>query len=620
MRRLFLTLTLTLTFIALAAQKAPGNFQFAFVTDTHIGSSTSAADLRCTIKDINMNDSLAFAIISGDVTEFGADSEFLLTKQILDSLNKPWHIIPGNHDTKWSESGGNSFRKVFGSETFSFVYNNFMFIGTNSGPNMRMGPGQIPIENIVWLDSLLKTRNNENMPIIYINHYPPAEDINNWYEVIDRLKSRNIQLTLCGHGHSNKQLVSEGIPGLMGRSNLRAKDPVGGYNIIRVYGDTLLTASVKQPSINASSSWASVKLFDHHFSDSISKYPRPDFTMNVLYPLIKEVWRIKEKSDIGAGIAVSGKRLIATNTGGYINAYNTKNGKLIWRFGTGAKIYSTPVIKGKVVIESATNGILYALDLYTGKLLWQYDTGQPTVASPVIDGEYVFIAGSWGKCFSVSLSDGRLNWSNSEIKGFVETIPVLYKGMIIFGTWANHLYALDTKTGRIKWDWQNNSSNRMLSPAACVPVALNNRVYIVAPDRKMACLDAETGQLLWHSNLEGKTVRESMGVSADSTLIYAKTMNGEVIGVSTLLSEETIVWNADVNTGYDISPSVITEKSGVVYVPTDKGVVYAIERETGKLLWKHRISACMVNQIFPIDKQTVICTSMDGIVTKLKAE
>lgn len=97
-------------------------------------------------------------------------------------------------------------------------------------------------------------------------------------------------------------------------------------------------------------------------------------------------------------------------------------------------------------------------------------------------------------------------------------------------------------------------------------------------------------------------------------------MNGEVIGVSTLLSEGKIVWNADLNTGYDIAPSVIIEKSGVVYVPTDKGIIYAIERETGNLLWKHRISACLVNQIFPIDKQTVICTSMDGIVTKLKAE
>ena len=189
--------------------------------------------------------------------------------------------------------------------------------------------------------------------------------------------------------------------------------------------------------------------------------------------------------------------------------------------------------------------------------------------------------------------------------------------MILFGTWANHFYSLDAKTGKIKWDWQNNSSNRMLSPAACIPVAFNNRVFIVAPDRKMACLDAGTGKLIWHSDLEGKTVRESMGVSNDSTLIYAKTMDGEIIGVSTRASDGKIVWTTGIITGYDTAPSVITEKNGVVYVPTDEGVIYAVLRDTGKLLWRHRISSCLVNQILPIDRSNVICTSMNGVITRL---
>jgi hypothetical protein len=34
-----------------------------------------------------------------------------------------------------------------------------------------MGPGQIPRENIVWLDSTLKTI-PDDMPIIFMNHYP----------------------------------------------------------------------------------------------------------------------------------------------------------------------------------------------------------------------------------------------------------------------------------------------------------------------------------------------------------------------------------------------------------------------------------------------------------------
>ncbi len=239
------------------------------------------------------------------------------------------------------------------------------------------------------------------------------------------------------------------------------------------------------------------------------------------------------------------------------------------------------------------------------------------VASPVIHGDKVFISGSYGRCYALNLTNGSVIWSNDQIDGFVETIPLVYKGMLIFGTWDNHLYALDTETGKIKWDWSTGYTNRMLSPAACVPVAVNDRVFVVAPDRKMACIDALTGNLIWHSDLGGSSVRESMGISADSTLVYAKTMDGKIIWVRTDSQEGVIKATANVSIGYDIAPGVITEKDGVIFVPTDKGFIYAVAREDGRLLWEHRISSCLINQILPSGGNSLVCTSMDGVVTRL---
>ena len=216
------------------------------------------------------------------------------------------------------------------------------------------------------------------------------------------------------------------------------------------------------------------------------------------------------------------------------------------------------------------------------------------------------------------MTTARSIWSNPSIDGFVETIPLVYGGKIIFGTWNNRLYALDAETGQIAWEWHNGYANRMLSPAACVPVAYGDRVFVVAPDRKMACLDASDGTLLWHSDLEGQTVRESMGLSSDSSLVYAKTMDGNLIGVRADGSEEKASWRADVNTGYDIAPAVIPESNGVVFIPTDKGIIYAVTRDEGRLMWIHRISSCLVNQVSPAGKRRVVCTSMDGVVTMLR--
>jgi outer membrane protein assembly factor BamB len=206
------------------------------------------------------------------------------------------------------------------------------------------------------------------------------------------------------------------------------------------------------------------------------------------------------------------------------------------------------------------------------------------------------------------------------IDGFVETIPLIYKGMLIFGTWNNHLYALDTETGAIKWDWKNGYTNRMLSPAACVPVATGNRVFVVAPDRKMACLDAMTGGLIWHSDLGGIAVRESMGISADSTMVLAKTMNGLIIGVDTRGADGRVVWTSDFNIGYDIAPGVITEKEGVIFIPSDKGIIHAASVKDGSLLWSHRISSCLINSIVPLKDKSLLCNSMDGVVSRLKVK
>lgn len=635
MRSLTYLLYLFLCLFSLSVSGQDKRFSFALVTDTHIGGSGADEDLRRTVEDINGIDTIAFVILSGDVTEFGSDAELRLARSILDRLEKPWYIIPGNHDTKWSESGANSFRVVFGGEAFAFSHRGWLFLGTNSGPNMRMGPGQIPRENIVWLDSVLNVPANRTMKVISVNHYPLNEELNNWYELTDRLKNMDTRLALCGHGHSNRVMDFEGIPALMGRSNLRGGKESGGYNIMTVTGDSLLTASVRQPgavTVQAESvggaesgitgqvtlpAWASVRLVRHDYAADTTRWPRPDYSMNEKFRNVREVWRSQEKADIGAGTATAGRLAVITNTAGDVRALSLKNGREKWVFSTGAKIYSTPAIEGRRVIAVSADGMVRALDLHSGRLLWSFDAQQPVVASPVISGNRVFIAGSSGWCHALDITDGSLLWSNGGIDGFVETIPLIYRGMLIFGTWNNRLCAIDTETGETRWNWFNGYSNRMLSPAACVPVAFGERLFVVAPDRKMACLDVSTGKLLWHSDLGGATVRESMGLSEDGKLVLAKTMNGEVTGVSTAGAEPEIVWRTGFNIGYDIAPAVITERDGIIFIPSDKGTVHAASRTDGRLLWSHRISSCLINNIIPLKDGSILCNTMDGVVVRL---
>jgi outer membrane protein assembly factor BamB/predicted phosphodiesterase len=606
---------LILCAICLLTTAATGQryFQFAHVSDTHVGGApTSVDDLRSTVRDINANPDLKFVIITGDITEFGADTELREAKAILDSLNKPWYIIPGNHDANWSESGANTFRTVFGSETTTFQYGGLLFAGTACGPNMRMGPGQVPHENLVWLDSVLHHLPRADMPIVYLNHYPQDSSQNNWYEAMDMLKQHNIQLVLCGHGHQNHLLNFEGVPGIMGRSNLRARESIGGYNIVTVHDDTVMYQQ-KRPGLAVEPVWARAMLFNHHFGSDTTHYYRPSFALNTLYPQVRKKWEYQAKSDIGTGNVLWKRWVIGTDTDGWIFALDRKKGKKVWGYRTGGKVYSTPAVADGYVVAASTDRYIYCLR--DGKLVWKFATLKPDVAAPVIESGRVYIGGSDGHFRVLELATGRLLWDFDQVKGFVVDKPLLYGGNVYFGCWGNELYALDKATGRLVWKWNGGAPNRMFSPAACWPVATGGRLFIVAPDQVMTAFDAATGSVLWRSRAPHLRVRESMGLSADSSLVYVKTMDGIVIGVSTTASTLQIDWRSPVQLGYELSPTALLEKNGVVLVPTHSGTVWALARKDGALLWRYKASNCMVNGILPVRDGGYVVSTMDGKLT-----
>jgi len=606
-----------LTFIFLVfctIQVSAQNFKFAHVTDIHIGSETGSADLRRTVHDINQNKELKFVILSGDITEFGADKELALAKQLLDSIDVPYYIIPGNHDANWSESGGNSFRKIFGAETFYFTYDGYRFAGTNSGPNMRMSPGQIPRENLVWLDSVLML--DQDKPLIYINHYPQDSSLNNWYEAINRIKKYDIRLILCGHGHINKSYDFEGIPGVMGRSNLRAKKAIGGYNIVTITPNQAIYQE-RNPDSLTQAPWLTVSLKNHSFAKDLTNYSRPSYTVNAKYLSVKENWVFEDKSDVGAGLVYAKNKVITGNTNGEVYALDVRSGRKTWTYKTVGKIYSTPAVWKNIVVVGSTDNHIYGIDIRDGKEKWKIGTQKAVLGSPTIYKGVSYIGASDGTFRAIDIATGKLLWAFDELKGYVSDKPLIYDNKVYFGTWGNEFYALDAQTGEKIWEWTNGASSRMLSPAACYPVAAHGRIFIVAPDRFMTALDADQGTLIWRKKLDKYRVRESMGLSTDHSLIYAKTMDGQLIGISTTANDMDIVWQSALQLPYELAPTAIIEINKTILVPSNSGLLSAIDRNTGRINWQHKISNCLINPLLVLKKDGIVASTMDGKIVNL---
>ncbi len=625
--------------MALSAKADEHKFTFAYLSDVHIAlGSQSVEDARACIDDINNNPDIEFSIFAGDITEFGTDEEIALAKSIFDKLDKPYYIVAGNHDAKWSESGCNSFVKEFGYEEFEFDYGGIKFIGTNSGPNMRMAPALLPRESMVWLDSLSKTV-DQAQPVFFVNHYPMDSSMLNYGQVLDILKRMNTQLIMNGHWHQDRAMVYEGIPGMIGRSTMRTGKEGPGYTLVTVDGSTVTfserIAAHKKDGVSVEGKtgtpWHTLRMSRGVAFDASVVYERADYSVNDRYPNVKALWKRQDNSDIGSGavyVADNGGMVVYANTAGTVYALDAKNGNTLWSYKTDGKIFSTPAVgKGIVVVGSSDNNI-YALDLKSGQKRWSYKCGKSVLGSPAIMSGIVYIGAS-DNCFrALNLRTGALVWEYSGIKGFIEAKPFADKEQVVIGDWANTLYSFNPSNGKLQWSWSNKGS-RMLSPAAVFPVKANGKIIIATPERVTYAIDAKSGVQLWRA----RGGRESVGLSPDKNTYYVKTMLDTVFAYSTKntipfqqadgkegLLPET-VWAANAGFGYEIAPTPTTsiagegkDGKGLLFVATDKGNIIAMNCSDGSIAWRHRFSAALINYIQPLGGRRILVSAMDGFV------
>lgn len=586
------------------------NFQFAWLTDVHIGYPTAEEDLNRSVSDINSIPEIDFIIVSGDITATGKLSELKLAKEILDKLDKPYYIIPGNHDTKWSESGCTDFSKLWGNDRFVFEYDKFLFIGMHQGPLMRMADGHFAPEDLRWFDSIVEKLPDSNKPIIFVTHYPLDESIANWYEMLERLKNVNTQVALFGHGHTNQAFDFESVKGVMGRSNLRANKEFGGYNIAEVKNDSMYFYE-KIPGIEKQL-WHKIVLQQRNYEAFVGQQKRPDYTVNSIYPNVKSLWEFNTGYTIGSSATIKDKSVYVGDVSGMFYCFNIDDGKIKWRYKTANAIYSTSAIEDNFVVFGSADSSVYCLNTDNGNLIWKIKTNAAVLGSPIIENDLVYIGVSDKTFRALDIETGELIWQFNGLNGFVETKPVLYDDKILFGAWDEIFYCLDAITGDLIWKWRGDKNGTFYSPAACWPVASNEIVFIATPDRKLTAIDISTGKTLWRT---GKyKVRETIGISEDEESLFIRTMNDSIICIPVLKTLQKPKWITDCNFGYDISSSQIVEKCGTVFYATKNGMIYSLDSETGSINWQHKITNGFVNTITAICNTKIITTDFDGMI------
>lgn len=584
--------------------------RFAVFSDIHVTpGNENDRMLRLAIDEVNSGN-YDYVIINGDLTNEGSDAEINNVKSILDGITgAPLIVLPGNHENTWSQSATKTFVDVFGNDRFVLDTDSLIVVGINCGPYMKMGDGHIKQEDLHWLRNTLDSRLTPGKRVLSFNHYPIREDdLDNWREYADLLMNYPVIGHINGHYHRWIRYDVGDLECAMIRA-LKMDDGFG-YTVVEV-----------------GPQWT------HIYNKVIGKAPQPMFafanhTEHKPLPAnkakefkqpdgfeIAKVWA--DSASVFTRLGFDKNNIYFGTSTGRAVALDRATGNRRWSIDTPAPLFGRAVAVEKDRVAVPTCDAILIVDGKSGKIVKRHPSPQgPYVADGLYqDGKY--FQGGYKRMERRNPVDGKLIWVYDSLNNYCQAAPVLDGDDLIFGAWDTGLRCVDARTGQLRWIWTNGKKANMLGPGNVVPVVTEDKVIIVAPDRYMTAIDRKTGKQIWRDN--SHKYRESLGVSEDGSRAYAKTMDGELVAVSTKGDEFTELWSVDMGLGYEHAPCIVVEKDGVVYTGSRRGVITAVDPESRQVLWSVPVGVSEVNGI-DVDPITgdIYASLVEGTIFKIK--
>jgi len=611
MRKIVLFLLLIINISVFSQEK------FAWITDTHIGYEGADKELNEVVGLINSFDDITFVVATGDITEKGLNSELDQTYSILSKLDKPLFIIPGNHDTKWSESGCTKFIELWDDDKFIHTSGNTVFIAMNSAITMKGGGGHFTSEDLQWLKDEL-SEIDSTKEIVFLTHHPLNDDIDNWYKATNLLRDHNIKAIIHGHGHKNKILSYNGIPAAMGRSTLSKDKKSYGFTLVENSEDALVFNEVVKDTLP--NYWGTIH---KNKKLNIPYHQPPQFANNGA----EIIWQKDINLSLSAEPLYWDQRVYAVDYSGLLTCYDSSGSKL-WDYDMFGDVISKPAIFEGVIAIATLQGDLVILNAKNGEQIQTIGFDE-TIIAPLKIFNYsgpqnllmpkhtnstaaIIISTATGKVSCYDLETLQEHWVNDDAKGMIESEPMIIGNKLIYGSWDTQLYCIDNKKGNTIWKWKSSKSF-YYSPAACEPVTDGKNLYLTTPEKILYAIDLRQGVTVWQK--KNYNAWESVGISKNKRKLFVKSVKDHFHIVSAVTTNW--VKDIDMKFGTDTMPTTPIEWSNNILFSAKNGNVYSIDKNKKykSLLF---LGDARVHSIQQIGYNEFLVSNMDGQIVVFK--
>lgn len=277
--------------------------------------------------------------------------------------------------------------------------------------------------------------------------------------------------------------------------------------------------------------------------------------------------------------------------------------RIRWTFHTKGEVVSSPAIVDGVVYVGSNDGNFYAIDQRTGAKKWSLATDARIPSSPAVADGLVYFASYDGNFYAVDAANGKVKWkfgipgerrySATHLHGSLpvgETMPdpfdvflsssVVWNGAVYFGSGDGNVYALDAKTGELKWKFKTGDV------VHASPAIADGNLYIGSWDSYFYALDAATGKELWRFKTgEDHDIHNQVGIQSSATvaegMIYFGCRDSNLYALDEMTGE--LKWKFNTKGSWVIVSPVVHE--GKVYFATsDSALFHVLDAKTGALI------------------------------------
>jgi outer membrane protein assembly factor BamB len=231
----------------------------------------------------------------------------------------------------------------------------------------------------------------------------------------------------------------------------------------------------------------------------------------------KLLWSFDSTAPIEASATVADGRVCFGSADGVMRCLDASTGAEVWSFQAQAEILSAPVIKDGALFFHATDDKLYGLDAITGEKLWTYTRTTSrmvtprVLGSPASSGRRLFQLFSDGSLVCLDSVSGSVLWEKKIVKsfapsfsGYIRRTPLVYNGRVHMIDDEGRVLALDEEDGKLKGIYSMLKATEIL--------VIDNRLLIIAGEKKVLAFEKGTDSILWKRNVEYSTLSSIFAV------------------------------------------------------------------------------------------------------------